>query len=124
MSIRTGGTIVFEFELFGELFAFVDAMLVLNSPYRTGRYARSHVFLAGGVRADPLREPAAAPEYVFVNTQPYARRIEARRGVYEMVADMARRRYGRLANIRLTSRNAPGGRGRDTRNPAILIVPK
>ena len=63
-------------------------------------------------RTARYREPerrAAAEEYVFINTQPYARKIEgtggrrmapqAPDGVYQAVATLAQRRFGNIARI-------------------------
>ncbi|PZP15676.1 MAG: hypothetical protein DI607_07530 [Sphingomonas hengshuiensis] len=114
-SVRPDGVIVAEFELLGELFAWIGEMLVKNSPVLTGDYAASHVFFADGVAVDPGGVVPAAEEYVFLNVQPYARKIErglspqAPDGVYESVALMARRRFGNVASIRFSFRSFQEG---------------
>jgi len=72
---------------------------------------------------------------VFLNIQPYARKIErgqssqAPDGVYQAVATLAQRRFGNVAKITFSYRTAIGGAiigGRkgdrsDLRNPAIIV---
>ncbi len=114
-SVRPDGVIVAEFELLGELFAWIGEMLVKNSPVLTGDYAASHAFFADGVAVDAGGTVPAAEEYVFLNVQPYARKIErglssqAPDGVYESVALMARRRFGNVASIRFSFRSFQEG---------------
>lgn len=107
-SVRPGGTIAFEFELVSDVIEWIEAMLVQHSPERSGRYSRSHVLFADSVE---VQFGAAVPEarkYVFVNTQPYARKIErglsaqAKSGVYEVVAVLASKRFGNLAKIKFS----------------------
>lgn len=124
-NVRPNGVIVAEFELFGEVVEWIDALLILNSPVLTGRYAKSHVLFADGVEVDPQRPPVA-DEYVFLNVQPYARKIErgqsrkAPDGVYQAVAAMAGRRFGNLARVSFSYRSpllayVPGGANRQER---------
>lgn len=147
-TVRPDGTIVFEFELLEEVFEWIEAMLILHSPVKTGQYARSHLFFADNEQADPSRAPPAR-EYAFVNTQPYARKIErgqssqAPDGVFEAVSILASRRFGNLSRIRFGYRSLPAGaigawagktarvgRGRTaakrqdwlTRQPAIVLT--
>ncbi len=131
------GRIVFEFELHNEMLRWIGEQLVLHSPVLTGQYAHSHVLLADGVEVDADGKIPPATEYVFASTVPYARKIErglsdqAEDGVYEVVADLARRRFGNLASIRFTYRSLliPAGSSRadrqaerDSRAPAIVIT--
>jgi hypothetical protein len=123
------GKIVFEFSLLGDLLEWVGRMLVENSPVggppdsahdpHPGLYARSHILLADGVEVDVdngMKVPSAQT-YVFVNAAPYARRIErgwsdqAPDGVYDVVADMARRRFGNIASIKFTYTTIVNGKG-------------
>ena len=113
-------TIEFEFELASEMFRWINEMLILNSPVgrsddpREGHpelYARSHEFFVDDVAFDPEGfAPMPQDEAVFVNVQPYARKIErglssqAPDGVYEVVATMASRRFGNFADIRFSYR--------------------
>ncbi|KQT13991.1 hypothetical protein ASG40_19380 [Methylobacterium sp. Leaf399] len=146
------GVIVFRFSLASEVFKWIDDMLILSSPFLTGRYARSHVFFADGVQASP-DAPQSGDVFVFLNEQPYARKIErglskqAPDGVYEGVAAMAARRFGNIARVRFGFRSLQEGaivynpgkiemraqvgkreareiikRERDTRQPAIIVT--
>jgi hypothetical protein len=106
-SVRPDGTIAFEFDLLEDVFVWISEALVRHSPWLTGRYTESHRFYADGVEVDPRAPVPAATEYVFLNVQPYARKIEKPRaqshqapdGVYESVAAMAGRRFGNIARI-------------------------
>lgn len=114
-TVKPDGVIVFEFDLLNDLFEWIGDMLVRHSPVRDGDYAGSHLFFADGVAVDPGADIPAADEYVFLNAQPYARKIErglspqAPDGVYESVALMARRRFGNLASIKFSFRSFQGG---------------
>ncbi len=145
-SVRPDGTIVFVFKLVTEALAFIFEMLETHSPIKTGRYERSHLFFADDVEADPVSPPPAT-EYVFVNSQPYARKIElgespeAPEGVYEGIATMAQGRFGNIAKVRFEYREPIGETelhawsrrrqsrrhesrvaiARDTRQPAIVV---
>lgn len=110
------GTIAFVFELSMEMFEWIDAQLILHSPVLTTRYARSHILFADGEQADPLA-PTKGDVFVFLNIQPYARKIErglskrmAPDGVYEVVAALANRRFGNLARITFSYRSFQGGK--------------
>lgn len=122
-TVRPDGVIVAEFELVGDLLIWIEQQLVIHSPRKSGRYARSHVLFADGVEADVNKPPVAA-EYVFVNVQPYARKIErgsssqAPDGVYQAVAVMARRRFGNVARVSFSYRTL--SRAKD-RNPAVVV---
>jgi hypothetical protein len=147
-----GGVIAFRFHLIGDVLEWIGEQLVLNSPVLTGAYRNSHIMLADGVEIDPDGEIPPAEEYLFVSTVPYARKIErgqsyqAPDGVYDVVADMAKRRFGNIANIKFTYRSlllpyiALGGKkgGKtapaakrsahhietETRYPAIVVNPR
>ncbi len=117
-SVRVPGNITFVFHLVTELFAYVADLLDQHSPVLTGRYKHSHIFFADGREADP-QAPPQATEYVFLNTTPYARKIEgaakppessqAPEGVYEGVAAMANARFGNVARIAFSYRAPVGG---------------
>jgi hypothetical protein len=128
---RIGSVIMFEFDLLKPVFAWVDRMLIMHSPVRSGRYRSSHILLADGIEVDvdgPL--PPAAREFVFLNTQSYARRIEkglsqqAEDGVYHVVAELAQGRFGNIARITFEYRRlaAAARGGSDDRQPAIVIT--
>lgn len=114
-SVKPDGVIVYEFRLIEDALEAIGAMLVRASPVRTGRFQGSHVLFADGVEVDPGKIPLGASEYAFVNTQPYARKIErglspqAPEGVFHVVAALAARRYGNLARIKFSFRSLPAG---------------
>lgn len=114
-SVKADGVIVFEFRLIQDALGAIGEMLVKASPVRTGRFQSSHILFADGVEVDPGRIPVDASEFAFVNTQPYARKIErglspqAPEGVFNVVAVLAARRYGNLARIRYGFRSLPAG---------------
>ncbi|GJE32714.1 hypothetical protein [Methylobacterium oxalidis] len=107
-------TILFEFKLLTDIVEWIDEQLIIHSPVRTERFARSHVWFADDVEMDPLNPPPAE-QYVVLNAQPYARKIErglssqAPAGVYEGVATLAKRRFGNVAYVGFSYRSFPGG---------------
>lgn len=110
-SVSPTGTIVAEFDLIDDMLIWIGTNLVQNSPVLTGRYSRSHVIVVDGTVLDagaPL--PAVWEEIVFLNTVPYARKIErglspqAPDGVYEGIATLASRRFGNMAKVRFSYR--------------------
>jgi hypothetical protein len=114
-AVTPDGSVVFEFELLTDLFTWVHEQLVAHSPVRSGQYSKSHLFYADSSEADITGQVPQASEYVFVNVQPYARKIErgespsAPEGVYEAVAALARQRFGNVARIRFEYRVPVGG---------------
>lgn len=114
-SVRPDGVIVFEFTLIEEALRWIGEQLVENSPVLIGTYAKSHVLFADGEEVAPGAAIPAATEYVFVNMQPYARKIErglsdqAPDGVYQAVAALAQHRFGNVARVRFSFRSPPGG---------------
>ncbi|WP_132254734.1 hypothetical protein [Methylobacterium segetis] len=108
-------TVLFEFKLLTDIVAWIDEQLILHSPVRTERYARSHVWFADDVEFDASLTPPPAEQYVVLNAQPYARKIErgqsaqAPAGVYEGVATLAKRRFGNVAYVGFGYRSFPGG---------------
>jgi hypothetical protein len=112
-----GGHITFEFSLARPMLEWIMTTLHKNSPLKTGRYRDSIIILADGVEidAETIASSQIAAEYVFISTVPYARKIErglskqAPEGVFEVTADMAKRRFGNIANIRYTMRGITGG---------------
>lgn len=139
-SVRPSGTIIYEFELVDEVFAYIDEQLREHSPVgqdkHSGLYKRSHIFYADDVEADPLKPPPGIKVGAFVNATPYARKIEAGEspqqpdGVYEVVTAMASRRFGNIAKVQFGYRTASGGgvvhglAGNKPagRNPAIIVT--
>jgi hypothetical protein len=125
-----GGSIVFEFELVVDVLQWIHATLRERSPVLSGRYRDSHTLFADGREADVGSIPAAA-EYTFMNTVPYARKIEVGRTragrsfviqvpnrIYERTATDARARFGNVARISFDFRTLPGS---DTRFPTIVV---
>lgn len=115
-TVKPDGTIVFEFDLLNDLFEWIGLTLLQHSPVLSGRYQDSHLFFADGVQVLPGEPaPPAAGEYVFLNAQPYSRKIErglspqAPAGVYEAVATLANRRFSNVARVRFSFRSLPSG---------------
>jgi len=134
-SVKPDGVIRAEFELVFEALAWIMQQLQMHSPVLTGRYASTHELFADGVDVENPNAAPPAEEYVFLNIQPYARKIErglspqAPDGVYQAVATLAQRRFGNVANIKFSYRTAiegaiiggkPGDRS-ELRNPAIVV---
>lgn len=110
-AVKPTGNIVYEFAAISNVIQFIAASLERNSPVGSsgdrhpGLYRSSHLLYADGVET-PIDDPVTgASEYTFVNTLPYARKIEngqssqAPDGVYELTAMQAARQYGGLAHI-------------------------
>jgi hypothetical protein len=140
-SVKPNGVIRVEFQLVNEAIAWIYQQLQIHSPVLTGRYANSHELFADGVQVDNPNAAPPAEEYVFLNTQPYARKIEgdlsrepssrqAPEGVYEAVATLAQNKFSRLGKIRFSYRTPIGGQiagGRigdrsKRRTPAIIVT--
>jgi hypothetical protein len=112
------GEILFKFELASDIFQWIDEQLIIHSPVgdtpKSPEYNKSHVFFVDGEQADPAGG-AAGETFVFLNTTPYARKIErglsdqTPDGVYEVVAVMAARRYGNIARITFGYRSFQAG---------------
>jgi hypothetical protein len=121
--VKPNGVIRAEFHLVNEALEWIAEQLRTHSPVLTGRYSKSHELFADGTQADDPNAPPPADEYVFVNTQSYARKLErgkssqAPDGVYQAVATLAQRRFGNLAKITFSYRTVLGGE----RNPAIIV---
>jgi len=122
-SVRHNGRIEAEWTFYEEMLRWIDWQLIEHSPVGSppddphpGLYMRSHELTADGRLVDREAPMPMADEYVFVNTQPYARKIEgtggrpplsaqAPSGVYETVAILAQRRFGNMARIRFGFRS-------------------
>lgn len=132
-SVKPDGVIFTEWELLLDVLAYIATNLIRFSPVKTGRYQKSHVLLADGIPLNLLDTPSVVPqtiaeEYIFINVVPYARKIErglsqqAPDGVYQAVANMARRKFSKVARITFSYRTILGGAGaRSERNPAIVV---
>lgn len=112
------GVIRFEFGYMREVVAEVFNMLVIASPYRDKspsanvktHYKDENLIFVNGVMTDDITNLTSSDEVIFVNVQPYSRKIEggpgrapislqAPHGVYQAVANAAKRRFGNTANI-------------------------
>jgi len=125
-SVKPDGVIRAEFELVNEALTWIYQQLEIHSPRLTGHYASSHVLFADGQEVSVINPPPAQ-EYTFVNTTPYARKIEGTKtrpplspqapdGVYQAVATLARK-FSNVAKISFTYVTVAGGE----RNPAITV---
>ena len=134
-----GGVIRFEFSRVDAVAHFIFQTLIMRSPYRPKRpgarppthYRDEHLIFIDGREVEKLPERIGSfAEIVFVNIQPYARKIEggprsrfrtrltdrrpgqswqAPNGVYEATAALARRQYGNIAGIGFEYRAVIGG---------------
>ncbi len=135
-TVKPDGIIFTEFEIIDNTLKYIADQLEAHSPVLTGRYQKSHTLIADGVEVDPHGVIPSADEYVFINTQPYARKIErgfssqSPEGVYQVVAALAQRRISNnVAKITYSFRTVIGGRiigGKAgdrsaQRNPAIVV---
>jgi hypothetical protein len=125
-SVKPDGVIRAEFQLVNEALAWIYEQLETHSPRLTGHYASSHVLFADGQEVS-VTNPPPAQEYTFVNTTPYARKIEGTKtrppsspqapdGVYQAVAVLARK-FSNVAKVSFTYVTVVGGE----RNPAITV---
>jgi hypothetical protein len=119
-AVKANSVITFEFHLLLDVIQFVDEQLIIHSPLgsrpkATPRYNESHVWFADGDEFTDVANPPPAEQYVVLNAQPYARKIEkglspqAPDGVYEGVATLAKRRYGNIAYVGFGYRSFPSG---------------
>jgi hypothetical protein len=130
-SVQPNGVIVFEFDLVRDVVAWITEQLDAHSPFKTGRYKRSHTIFADGVQVDGPKSIAPdAREIIFVPSVAHARRLEhgwskqAPNGVYQVVAALARSRFGNIARIAYSFRalfDVPDLRG-DQKMPAIVLT--
>lgn len=143
-AVRFGGRISYQnnTSTLAEILQWIGAQLVKYSPYtpkpayakntgdwRGSHYADAHLMLINGKSFQTIdkhtrivglaqtfqgRKHSRNSRYTFINTLPYARRIEhgsdktkpwtqqAPTGVYKMVASAAKRKYGEAVNIKYT----------------------
>ena len=135
--VKPEGVIVFEFSLVTDAIEWIQEQLLKHSPILSGRFRKSHILFADGAEVQFGADVPDADEYVFVNTQPYSRKIEqgsskqAPDGVYEAVAVLASHKFGNLVKVRFTYREivALGGaratlrkEKRKAQQPTILIT--
>jgi len=122
-SVKPDGAIAYEFELAADMLQWIADQLEQHSPVKSGRYQRSHRLWVDGVEVNT--DSPSVPdgqEYVFLSDVPYARKIEgddnrapqsaqAPDGVYEVVAALARQRFGNIAKISFGWRSPIGMAG-------------
>lgn len=112
--VRPDGTIIAEFEIVLDALGWINTQLQMHSPVKSGLYAKSHELFADGAHVPNPNNAPPAEEYVFVNVQPYARKIErglssqAPVGVYQAVATLGSGRFGNSARISFSFRSAVG----------------
>jgi hypothetical protein len=125
--VRADGVIVFAFDLLSEMLAWIDFLLLMHSPVKSGRYKRSHVLFMDGVEVDPVTPHLEGRVFVYTNTQPYARKIErglskqAPDGVFQSVAALGAKRFGNVARFTFSYTSIAGG-GRQERQPCIVVT--
>lgn len=71
-----GGSIIVEYELIADVLVWIGDTLRSRSPVQSGDYRDGWTLLADGVEVAVGDDIPAADEYTFVNTVPYARKIE------------------------------------------------
>lgn len=138
-----------EFDLFVGVLDWIKQELVARSPRVSGEYIRGHKLFADGQEVANASKPPDAEEYVFINTVPYARKIEIGKTqagrafviqvephIYERVAQDARSRFGNVAKISFGYRAASNAyslqhsagrrrdrqRGSSVQSPAIIVT--
>ncbi len=112
-SLKITSVVIADFEIVLEALGWIDTQLKMHSPVLSGLYAKSHELFADGQHVENPNNAPVADEYVFINVQPYARKIElgqssqAPDGVYHAVATLARK-FGNVAKISFGYRSAVG----------------
>lgn len=122
-SVNTkGGTIVAEFNLGADVLRWIADKLKARSPSRSGRYIGAQIMLADGRETSPYGRVPAADAYMFVDTAPYAAKIEAGKTksgrtftisasnarVYERTAKEARSLFKDVADIQYSFASLAG----------------
>jgi hypothetical protein len=134
-AVKPEGRIVFEFDVGSDVTAFIMGELERLSPVDSGAYRRSHFLFADGRQVLAGEAAPQAEEFIFLNSQPYARaielgqmkmKVEGSSRVYQQVQRIAAGRFGNLASIRFSYRSpigtaTTGKAGRASRVPAIVV---
>ncbi|WP_041795137.1 hypothetical protein [Pararhodospirillum photometricum] len=147
-SVRSGGVVLHQFAVHQAAVDFAYETLKKLSPVETGNYKSEHQMLVNGESVDPSSQVGVDDIVIFVNSEPYTRRIEwglskkkAPNGVYfgktpsgssEAAYAVVRRRWGAVVTVafqyialfdgeivRGKEANAPS-----IRYPALIIAPK
>lgn len=115
-TVRPDGVIVYDYERIDLVAAFALDTLRELSPVDSGDYVRSHVLMLNGVVVDDLKAWKKGDTITISNTEPYTRKIEigkkgfsARGHVYEKAERIVNRRFGNMADVFFTFREAPPG---------------
>lgn len=108
-----GGSIVVEWEIVSDVLVWIGNTLRDRSPVVSGDYRKGWTLLADGKVIAAGQQAPIADEYTFVNTVPYARRIEVGKTdsgrdfviqvpsrIAERTAKDAAARFGNVARIR------------------------
>lgn len=140
-----GGNVVVEYELVSDVLVWIGNALRERSPVVSGAYRAGHTLLADGIEVAADRDVPVADEYIFLNTVPYARKIEVgktRAGrafviqvpnrIYERTAKDARSRFGNVASIKFGYRQTtsayqlrrPRRSGGSVSSPSIIVTLK
>lgn len=104
-SVRPNGVIIADFDVLTEVLGWIGDELIRTSPVLTGRFRQSHVLYVDGEPHEPGTPIPSAELYTFVNSQPYARKIEkgfgdaVTDGLYEGISAVAHKRFGNIARI-------------------------
>lgn|GEM_PF-1768536 len=106
------GTLVFEWELLDTVLLWIWKSLREHSPIVSGAYRRGHILMADDIIVPADGKIPQAQRYVFLNTEPYARKIEVgktesgrsfviqvQNRIYERVAKEAHARFDNSASI-------------------------
>lgn len=134
--VLPGSTVIVEWQLVGPALTWIAQALRERSPVASGAYRGNHLLLADGAPASPGSAPPAK-EYVFINTEPYARKIEigithsgrafevrVENRIYQRTAADAARQFPGVS-VAFEFREAAGAAGaRDGLvYPAIIVKP-
>jgi hypothetical protein len=105
------GIIIAEWRLVGDVLEWIMTTLRERSPVVSGDYRDGHIMLADGAEADPFHPPMAT-SFTFLNTVPYARKIEigktesghpfvvqVENKIYFRTYQDAKARFGNIAKI-------------------------
>lgn len=159
-TVRPDGTIVAEWKFGVEIVDWIYRTLREKAPVLKGEYRDSITIFADGVAVGTPKEAEGADQVFIMATVPYARKLEgvsdkkymskqAPDGIFQVVANTAKRRFGNQAKILYTFRGISGMTShieawatrrsaknarkvgsakarrqydKDVRNPAILIM--
>lgn len=113
--VKPDGTIIYEFNLLEGVFSWIGEQLVRRAPVASGRYRDSFRFYADNREVSSGGIIPAAEEYVFINLQPYSRKIErglsdqAPEGVFQVLSVMAQARFGNMVRVTFSFRSPMNG---------------